>query len=147
MENDHNTEKCFDMRSQIDSLVQKIESYRSEISYLKQDINALDNEIRHKRSDMKNKMTSYGVSRDFVADAFVPNPVAAIAKGTSDFLGASSAREIENLMDEISEIKDRISGKESEIMGIGREINALTREKEDLVAEWRYLGCGRRRFR
>ena len=88
---------------------------------------------------MKNLMTRYGVSVDFVADALIPNPLIAVAKGTYDMYQSPSIKEIKDHMDKVDGLEKKIKNTEDEIFQIGTRIRSSVDKRDDLVRTWRYL--------
>ncbi|MCB1650743.1 MAG: hypothetical protein KDI46_01690 [Alphaproteobacteria bacterium] len=141
-----NEQKCAELKNQLNDKIREISIYEDQISQIKQSKNTLDNQIRYLETNVKNMMTSYGVSIDFIADAFIPNSYLAIAKGGYDLSQAPKASEIENAMNRIKVMKKEVKNKENEIMNIGMQIRSLTIEKEDLIQKWRFSGCQKNGF-
>ncbi|MEZ5814994.1 MAG: hypothetical protein R3E13_09820 [Alphaproteobacteria bacterium] len=115
-QSEENTKKCKELKNELDKINREISKHEKEIENIKRDRNALDNKRRKVRADLKNKMTEFGVSIDFITDALVPSRFTAILKAGSDAIGAPSASEIERLMNQVFRMEKEIESKEKDVM-------------------------------
>lgn len=136
-----NSSQCRMLKEKIHDVNFRIQNKENKINSVKKEINSHENQKRELKRTLKNKMTQYGVSLDFVTDAFIPNPFLAIAKATSDYISAPKANEIESSMQRIADLEEKIQDKNVELMRYGSEIRELVFEKDDLVRQWRSNNC------
>ena len=140
-----NIEKCKKLKHELDDINVQIALRENKIQELKKEMNMVGKGEDEVRADLKNKMTRYGVSKDFIIDALVPNKIAAILKAGSDVIGAPEAREIENLMIQVQKLKKIIKTKEKDIIKEGLQIRPLMLQRDELVKDWRFSGCGKKK--
>lgn len=136
-------QRCEEIKRKLNEVNKQIAAHEKTISVHKEKAKNFKQEKDIIKAEMKNMMTKYGVSLDYVADAFIPNPLLAIAKGSGDILGSPSAKRIEEMMKKIQKKEMEISKLEQKIMELGQKIRSLVFQRDDLVQDWRYSGCGR----
>ncbi|MDH5722921.1 MAG: hypothetical protein OEY94_06335 [Alphaproteobacteria bacterium] len=127
------------IKSEMDEINTHIGVFEDKIRYKKKRIAGLEQERNITRKKMKNLMSEYGVSVDFIADAFIPNPYLAVAKGMTDYMNAPSIKDIKNHMDKVDRLEKTIKNTEDEIFHIGTKIRQSVDIRDDLVRKWRYL--------
>lgn len=140
---EQNSKKCQSIKENIVNINKQIDSLYKIISEKKKEISNKDTQKTILTQKMKNMMVKYGVSLDFIADTFMPNPALSILKSLSDLVGAPQARDIEKMMNAISSFEKEIEKIEKDIMAVGLKLRRLQTQREDLVREMRFLGCSR----